>query len=214
MKKSIFMALALTTAFTTTLLAQRNNSYDARMDLRFGLKAGFNYANVWDQQGDDFVANPRFGFAGGVFVAIPIVEMLGFQPEILFSQKGFQGAGTILGEPYSFSRRSNYIDVPLQLAVKPTSFLTLLAGPQYSWLISETNEYNFFNSTTSLEEYFDNQDLRRNTLGFITGLDLHFNSVTLSGRMGWDLQANHEDGTSETPRYKNRWLQFTIGVSM
>ncbi len=207
------MAIALTTAFTTTLMAQQN-SYDPRMDFKFGVKAGFNYANVYDEQGDNFVANPRFGFAGGFYASIPIVELLGFQPEILFSQKGFQGAGTILGEPYSFARRSNYIDVPLQLQVKPTEFLTLLVGPQYSWLISETNEYNFFNSTTSLEEYFDNQDLRRNTLGLVTGLDLHFKNVTLSGRMGWDLQANHEDGTSETPRYKNRWLQFTVGVSM
>jgi len=215
MKKSLIVVFAIAMATTTNVNAQyQDNQHDPRLDLKFGLKAGFNYTNVWDSKGEDFVANPRFGFAGGFFASIPIGATLGFQPEILFSQKGFQAAGTLLGEPYSFERRTNYLDLPLQLQIKPTTFLTLLAGPQYSWLINESNEYNFWGNIVGQEDVFNSDKLRRSMLGFVTGLDLYFKNIVVSGRYGWDFQSNYNDGISATPRYKNRWLQFTVGLSL
>eukprot|EP01035_Chromulina_nebulosa_P004934 gene4934-6703_t len=47
-----------------TLLAQGENddNIDMREKLTFGIKAGINYSNVWDEQGQDFEADPRVGF--------------------------------------------------------------------------------------------------------------------------------------------------------
>jgi hypothetical protein len=186
-------------------------SEDKRNSLGFGLKAGFNIANVWDSQGEEFRADPKAGMAGGLFLSLPLGKLLGFQPEMLLSQKGFKGSGMLLGTAYSFSRTTTYLDIPLQLQFKPLQNLTLLAGPQFSYLLNQKDTYTFGSNSTEQEQEFKNDNIRKNTLGLVIGGDLVYNYLVLSARAGWDLQSNKGDGTSQTPRYKNRWLQFTIG---
>jgi hypothetical protein len=188
---------------------------DERRDkLEFGVKAGANISNVWDARNDEFTADSKAGLAGGVFLGIPIGEILGIQPEILFSQKGFQASGSILSMPYSFKRTTSFIDIPLQLQIKPTNFLTLLMGPQFSYLIKQKDEYTFNDNSAELEQEFENDNIRKNILGFVAGADVIYKSFVLSGRVGWDFQNNNGDGTSLTPRYKNQWLQFTVGFKI
>lgn len=216
MKKSLIIICALLFSFSNTLLAQGENddNIDMREKLTFGIKAGINYSNVWDEQGQDFEADPRVGFAGGVFLGIPIGKYLGVQPELLLSQKGFQGGGTLLGNPYSFSKTTTYIDVPIMLQIKPIEYLSIVFGPQYSYLINEKNKYTFGANSTEQEREFENDNVRKNMLGFVVGGDINVSHIVLSGRMAWDFQTNNGDGSSSTPRYKNQWLQITIGFRL
>jgi len=184
---------------------------DFRDKLSLGFKAGINYANVWDEKGSEFTADSKVGFAVGAFLAIPVGTYLGFQPEVLISQKGFEGNGRILGSDYSFSRTTTYIDVPLQAQFKPSEFLTILAGPTYSYLINQNDSFTFNNNIIGQDQAFENEDLRDNLLGFSVGADLNFNHLVLSGRLAWDLTQNSSVGSSEAPRYRNRWAQVTVG---
>jgi len=187
---------------------------DPRELVSFGVKAGLNYANVWDAQGQDFRANSRFGFAGGIFLGIPFGKTFGFQPECLVSQKGFQGTGTLFEAPCSFSRTSTYLDFPLQLQLKPTIYTTILFGPQYSYLLNVKNVYSNGINSYAQEQEFKNDNIRKNTLGFVAGADINVKHVVISGRIGWDFLSNNGDGTTSTPRYKNRWIQFTLGYKV
>jgi len=64
--------------------------------------------------------------------------------------------------------------------------------------------------TTQQQLYSEN--IRRNVLGLIFGLDLNFNRhLSLGGRLAWDLQDNNGDGTSTLPRYRDYWGQVTAG---
>lgn len=184
---------------------------DYRERLAFGLKVGANYANVYDEQTDNFQADPKFGLAVGGFLAIPIGKYFGVQPEALFSQKGFKSSGSILGNNYNISRTSNYIDFPLMVSLTPSEFLTILAGPQYSYLISQTNTFANGSTTIEQEKAFDNENIRKNTLCFTGGADLTIAHSVISIRAGWDLRNNIGDGTSTTLRYKNMWYQATYG---
>lgn len=213
MKNSRVILTSLCVLFTTVLIAQ-SASVNPRENVVIGLKAGINSSNVWDEQGQDFEAESKIGFAGGLFLGIPIGEILGLQPEILISQKGFQGSGTLLATPYSFSRTTTYLDFPIQLQLKPTDVLTLVGGPQYSYLLHKKDVYTFGTNSSAKEEEFDNENIRKNTLGLVFGADLIFSSVVVSGRAGWDFQTNNGDGTSSTPRYKNEWFQLTIGLKL
>lgn len=199
---------------TLSLTAFSQNEEDRRNNLEFGFKAGVNASNVWDEQGEDFQADTKIGFAGGVFIGIPIGTFLGIQPEILLSQKGFKGSGTLLGFPYSFKRTTTYIDVPLQVQLKPAEFLTILAGPQLSFLTNQKDEYTFGSNSTDQEQQFDNENIRKNILGFVVGFDVVVQSVVVSARGAWDFQKNNGDGTNSTPRYKNQWVQLTIGFKI
>jgi Outer membrane protein beta-barrel domain len=184
---------------------------DTRSELDFGIKAGINISNVWDSQGDEFEADAKIGFAGGVFLGIPLGKFFGLQPEILVSQKGFKGSGSLLGLPYSFTRTTTYLDIPLQLQMKPANFITIVAGPQFSYLMNQKDVYTFADSSTAQEEAFNNDNIRKNILGFVAGADIYYQHFLFSARLGWDFQTNNGDGTSDTPRYKNQWLQFTAG---
>lgn len=206
MKKLGIMAIALT--FITV------NGYaqdDDREKIQIGAKIGTNYANVYDSEGEEFDADPKFGLAAGVFLAIPIGTYIGIQPEVLFSQKGFKATGSILGEEYKFTRTTNYIDIPIYLALKPSPFLTIVAGPQFSYLMSRKDDFESLFLNTEQEDDFENENIRKNTLGASFGLDININHFVIGARAAWDLQDNKGDGTSSTPRYKNTWLQATVG---
>lgn len=198
----------------TTMLRAQDDDIDPRDKFAFGVKAGMNYSNVWDEQGQDFRANAKVGFAGGLFFGIPIGRYLGFQPELLFSQKGFQASGTLSDSPYSFTRTTSYLDIPLQLQIKPIEYFTILFGPQYSYLLHEKNVYTWGANSSSQEQAFNNDNIRKNILGFAAGADINIAHVVVSARMGWDFQTNNGDGTSSTPRYKNKWLQLTVGFKI
>ncbi|MGZ3883066.1 MAG: porin family protein [Bacteroidia bacterium] len=184
---------------------------DSRSGLHLGLKFGLNHSDVYDSQGEGFAANPKYGFAGGAFLQIPIGRYLGIQPEVLLSQKGFSGSGRIAGVPYDLTRTSTFIDVPLLLTFKPVKWVYFVAGPQYSYLSNQFDVFKNGGATVTQEQNFSNDNIRKNVLGAVVGVDVNLGRMVLSGRYGWDMQTNNGNGTSSTPRYKNVYLQGTIG---
>jgi hypothetical protein len=205
MKKVILSILAV------AFILQVSN---AQSGFVFGVKGGANYSNQYDSKNSDFTATSKFGFAAGAFLTIPLGQYLGVQPEILFSQKGFKAEGKVLGSPYDLTRTTNYIDVPLLLTIKPIEYVSIVVGPQYSYLIKQKDVFtnNIFSSEQTKE--FTNENLRKNVLGFVGGLDVNVKSVVIGLRAGWDVQNNNGDGTTSTPRYKNAWTQLTVGFRL
>jgi len=189
-------------------------SLQAQNRISIGAKAGLNISNIYDSEGETYSADPKTGFAAGGFVHIPIGGFFGIQPEVMFSQKGYQTAGTVLGLDYSTSRTSNYLDIPILFAIKPLGLATLLIGPQYSYLLKQTTNLVTPVSNTTVVDEFTNDNIRRNTLGLVIGADINLLQFVISGRVGWDLYDNNGDGTSTTPRYKNVNGQLTLGFRL
>lgn len=210
MNKIFFTAILLSFAFVTGKI---NAQSDFNERVVVGLKAGINSSNVYDEQGEDFEGDAKLGFAAGGFLSIPLGSFLGIQPEVMYSQKGFERSGTILFQNYTFTRTTNHLDIPIQLQVKPVPFLTILAGPQFSYLLSSKDELKINDSSAAVnEDEFDNDNPRKNILGFVGGVDVNISRLVIGGRMGWDFQDNKGDGTNTNPRYKNTWFQVTAGV--
>jgi hypothetical protein len=207
MKKMILIIVAIT-LMASTIKAQ-NSSTDLRDKLQFGLKAGVNLSNVYDSKNQEFNADFKGGFVTGAFLTIPIGTYFGIQPEILFSQKGYIATGTFLTVAYKYTHTANYIDVPFLFALKPSAHVTLLAGPQYSFLVKQKDVFKSGGFTVDEEQTFDND---RSVLCFLGGIDFNMNQFVFGARAGWDLQNNNGDGTSTNPRYKNVWYQATLGI--
>ena len=212
MKKTIFTVFAA----IAIVIGAKAQETEAKSDtgnnntITLGVKLGANLSNVYDSEGEDFVADAKLGFVAGGFITIPLGNLFAIQPEVLFSQKGFKGSGTLLGSPYSFTRTTNYLDIPLFAAIRPTQNFTILAGPQFSYLMSQKDEFNGVVNQTQQDD-FNNDNIRKNTLCFIGGVDVSFDKLVIGARAGWDLKTNNGDGTSDTPRYKNYWYQLTLG---
>ena len=194
-------------SFFLVLLALVSVSLQAQDRISIGAKAGLNISNIYDSEGETYSADAKTGFAAGGFLHIPLGGFFGIQPEVMFSQKGYQTSGSLL----STSRTSNFLDFPILLAIKPLGLATLLIGPQYSYLLKQTtNVVTPVSNTTTVDE-FTNDNIRRNTLGLVVGADANLLQFVISGRVAWDLYDNNGDGTSTTPRYKNVVGQLTLG---
>jgi hypothetical protein len=178
---------------------------------KIGLKAGANFSNVYDTQGDQFAADGKLGFAGGVFLEVPLSDYLGIRTEILYSQKGFKATGQYLSVPYTFTRSSDYIDVPVLITLKPVPMFSINVGPQFSFLTKQTDVFSSTILTTEQQQSFSNDNYRKNLMSLTAGVALDFGKVVLDVRANYDLQRNNGDGTTTTPRYKNAWYQATLG---
>jgi len=86
-----------------------------------------------------------------------------------------------------------------------------MAGPQYSYLLKQTDVFTNGSTSIAQEKEFENDNVRKNTLCFAGGMDINLKHIVLGVRAAWDVQNNNGDGSSTTPRYKNAWYQFTFG---
>ncbi len=219
MKKIALVTAGMMVFQITSLWAQEapesshTSIADSRNKFHAGLKAGLNSSRVYNTVGEDFLNDSKFGVTAGVFAAFPINKYWGFQPEIQFNQKGYSASGTTEEGSYSYTRNTGHVDVPLQLQVKPFRFMSIVAGPQFSFLVARQEIIHQGKITTVQEDEIHNSDLRKNTLGITGGLDIYYlKRFIISGRAGWDLQDNIGEGTALSPRYKNAWIQSTIGL--
>jgi opacity protein-like surface antigen len=208
---ALVFIVALFSAQSITAQNQNNSSaynMDAREELKVGIKAGVNFSNVYSESGDGYVADGKVGFAGGVFVSIPVSKFIGVQPELLYSQKGFKTEGTFLGVNYEGNTTFNYLDLPIHLQLKPTENFSILAGPQLSYLLSSKYELNGLSS--SQQQDFENGN-NRATLGISAGIDFTVSDFLISARGSWDLSKVNDDNSTSDLNYKNQVLQITLG---
>ena len=215
--KKLFITpvFALALFSTQSILAQDQTAskpynMDARQELKVGIKAGMNYSNVYSEKGQDFVADGKVGFAGGVFVSIPLTDLIGIQPELMYSEKGFKSQGKILGVPYEGKTTLTYLDLPIHLQIKPTENISILAGPQFSYLMSSKTKYDLGGMSSSQQQDLDDNN-NRATLGLSAGIDFTVESFLISARGSWDLSKVNKDNSTSDINYKNQLFQVTLG---
>lgn len=186
---------------------------DNRDQFGFGIRAGLNIANVYDEEGEDFIADSKTGFYGGAFVSVPLGTIIGIQPEVIYSQKGFKATGTFLGGSYDFERTTSYLDIPLQLSIKPIPQLTFLVGPQFSYLLETKDDFNEGTITLVQEEEITEDNYKKGVIGAVVGVEANWKGLFISARGGWDITKTDADGDSTAPRYKNQVIQFGLGYT-
>ncbi|MDB5235566.1 MAG: hypothetical protein JWR44_2559, partial [Hymenobacter sp.] len=177
MKKSaILVGALLTAAAVSSAQAQ---------DVRFGLRAGANYSNLAGDIKNESTYNNKVGFLGGVMINVPVTSdgFFSVQPEVLYSQKGFENKPTeytgLLGAKQKREGQVNfnYLDVPVLLKINAGGFIAE-AGPQYSYLISANDETKTTTTpalggsptTTEAQNKRDVSGLNRNELGYLAGI--------------------------------------------
>jgi hypothetical protein len=147
----------------------------------FGVKAGINLATVtFDPEPDEDVLDRRTGFVGGLFVVVPASDRLGFQGEVLFSQKGASedgGAGDLA---------LDYLEVPLLLRVGTASPLETsfhaFAGPSIGLRLRARVTTETFDGETEDEDIAD--DVKGFDFGVVAGAGVNFGRFTLDVHVG------------------------------
>lgn len=193
-----------------SLTAQNTNS-EPRETIRFGVKVGANYSDVYATKGDNFNPDGKLGFATGLFAQLPLSDRIGLQPEVLYSEKGFKATGEVVGNTYVFTRTNSYIDIPVFLTLELYPFISVLAGPQYSYLINTHNKFTNATSSIDTEKAIDNEDGRKHNFGVVGGFDINIGQFVVGPRIGIDALRNTSEDTPFIPSHKNLWIQATLG---
>jgi hypothetical protein len=142
------------TIFTLALLAGLAGAARAQ-NISLGIKAGPSYASFVGKDAGE--RDGLFGFHAGVFANIGLSNMVAFQPELLYSQKGAK-----LANATDFRTRFSYLDVPLAFHVNADG-LFFEAGPQVGFLLAAKSEAG--NAAVDVKDATNSVDF-----GYLAGL--------------------------------------------
>lgn len=209
MKKVFMVALVLLVAGG----AKAQNKAGSKAP-SFGIKGGVSFSNIIKTDDSNFATDYLTGFNAGIFIGIPVVDRLSFQPELMFSQKGYKsGRNGILGNG-TLTQVTNWIEVPILAKIEAAKGFNVYLGPQISFLTRTVNKYDgSFSGSEQTTYENDANKFKKSIVGGVlgAGFDLS-NKVSLNGRYALDFQKNNENGTSETPAFKNQVWQVGLGV--
>jgi len=210
LSKCITAAL-LTLTISYSAFSQDSHE-DSRQEPRIGFKGGLSIATMVRTGDQSISSTPLYAFNGGGIILLPLGKVIALQPEVLFSQKGYRATGTDLTGNYDYRRVSNCLDIPLLLRINLSKELGIVAGPQYSYLLSTNTTFKSGSVSYQQTVNNDNSNITKNTFGGVLGLDINLNdNMFLYGRYTIDFKNNNGDGTSSTPAYKNQVFQVGLG---
>lgn len=199
MKKLIFLAASLLVA----------GAVHAQSPIRIGIKAGLNLPNIIKDNGNNnFNTKINPGFNAGLTLDVNLIEGLAITPELLYAQKGYKLTSSV-GE---FTQTTNFIDIPVLATIKlGSSPLHLVVGPEVSFLLSTNNKFqNGFGSAEEKIVENDADRFKKSLFGGVIGFRYDINSnVDIHGRYALDFQKNNQNGSTQTPEYKNQ--VFSVG---
>ncbi|HEY4196110.1 MAG TPA: porin family protein [Mucilaginibacter sp.] len=174
---------------------------------RVGLEAGLSIANTVSSYNSNYGTSGILGFNAGLTAEIPLIYPLSFEPEVLFSQKGYQ-ANTTDG---TLTQRNNYIDIPLLAKFRLVRGFNFLIGPQINIPVSSTTTFNN-GFTVDHETYYDDNSNKSYIAGAV-GFSIDLNpNVDIHARYLIDLSSNTYDENSPIPNYRNQVWQFGLGI--
>jgi len=123
-KMIFFLCTSLTLGAGQQVLAQETG------EGAFGVKGGVNISSLGGN--DSQIGSAKFGFHAGVYLAVRISDRLGFQPELVFSQQGFQVNNALID---AFAVNYNYLNLPLLAKIYVADGTSVQVGPQLGYLL-------------------------------------------------------------------------------
>jgi hypothetical protein len=183
-----------TVAFILVLLTLTTTLSYAQQSIQLGLKAGTNYFKLG---GRSFDNTYNFSFSGGAYANLNYSSKWSIQPELLFNQTLGKTSetfsqiypGTVADQLVSL----DYIALPILAVFKPIPQLSILLGPQYGYLISQTE---------GLEPGTDKKFFSKSDFSLIFGAQLNLDKVKFGLRYSEGLNNINAINTSDT------WRQF------
>ncbi len=204
MKKIFILAMGL-------FITGAANAQSTDKPIKLGAKAGVNYSNIIKDDGNNnFNTDYLVGYHAGLTLDIKLSDNLAFTPEALYSTKGYKSSSTF-GE---FTQTTHFIDVPILASIKLGGGLNLVAGPQVSFLLSTNNKFETGFGTAQQQIVENDADrFKKSLAGGVVGFRYDFsNKIGINGRYALDFQKNNENGSSQTPEYKNQVFQLGLGI--
>lgn len=109
--------------------------------IKFGVKAGLNYANF---SGSEINTDAITSYHLGALAEIRIFDSFSIQPELIYSTQGASYKNVI----DEYKNELGYISLPVMSKIYLSDSFSLEVGPQASFLLSKKDEFNLNNYNT------------------------------------------------------------------
>lgn len=130
------------------------NSAFAQQEVKFGPKAGVNFANL---SGEDDT-NSLTAFHVGAVVEIKFNEKFSIQPEVLYSAQGAKSEYSNNLGSYKETQKLDYINVPIMAKYYVADGFSVEAGPQVGFLTKAQSEVEGTVANITSSSTQDNKD--------------------------------------------------------
>ncbi len=175
----------------------------------FGVKGGWLNSGFIGE--DASSQDQKSGFNAGFFLNVTAANgIIGFQPEVLFSQKGSTIQAGNIREDYEL----NYVDIPVLMKLSlPLDVLrpNVFVGPYASFKVSETYTYTETVTDFSTQSEGNTKDFDYGAV-FGGGLDIHLDNIILSVDGRYNLGLQELEKVEEPKDIKNGSFGLNIGV--
>ncbi len=203
MKTFLRMALPLALLIAAPLQAQTT----------LGVKGGINVANIsYDVADFPDVIDSKTGFVGGAFATFGLGSLFAVQPELLYSQKGFEASEGGL----SAQLGTNYIEIPVLLKAQFQLAMlrpAIYAGPVLSLETGCTVSISDVSVDCNDDDGFVDRKTSEWGAAFGANLDFFLGPVTLILDARYQLGlTNLADVPDDDESVKNRVWQIMAGV--
>ncbi len=162
--KKLLIVLAMMAILCPSLMAQKGGSGASGM--QFGFKLGPNFS-TWTGEdakpSDDEKKKMLIGAHAGVFMTIPLTQMLLLQPELLYSM---QGARYTYEDGWKETYRTNHLNIPIALRIQWPTGLYAIVGPQVGFSLGGKYKWEYEDE----EGDEDLEDLQSVQLSGVVGL--------------------------------------------
>jgi hypothetical protein len=174
-----------------------NSSYG---QVRFGLKAGGNLANI-----DGFdKTKMKLGLSAGPALQVKLANVFFLQTELLYSIKGTRSDSM---QSSDAKLNLNYINLPILIGYRAAPNFSIKLGPEIGHLLSAESEVH--GNTTDITDLYQSFDF-----GADLGLAYTFKKIALDLRYNYGfkdlLDRANGSGTSGGEDVANRVLQFSL----
>ncbi|RZM29711.1 MAG: PorT family protein, partial [Pedobacter sp.] len=187
--------------------------YSGEFAFSAGIKAGANLSKFGEFKFLDEYYNSKHkvGFQAGVYAEIPLGASFAFLPEATFTQKGGKVEETVLGTTGKIETTVNYIDVPFMIGFRATPELTIFAGPQVSFLLSQRTTFHI--DGEEQDDDTNTENLSKSLAGGAAGIGYRIgDNLNINARYMMDFQnASKEDIGQD--RAKNSGFALSLGYS-
>lgn len=169
----------------------------AQISTKIGIKAGLNVADV-SLKPETVQTGSRIGFHGGLTAHIHVSPQIGVQPEVLYSNQGFED------KTNGTEWRLNYLNVPVMLQYMFDNGFRLQAGPQVGFLL----DGKIADPNSDAPHYDISQDLKKIDAGVGVGLGyLSYSGLGIEGRYNIGLTNANAVGAN---KLQNRVFQVSL----
>jgi len=168
--------------------------------IHLGAKAGVNMNKL---DGKNFDNDFELGYQLGGFAYFNFTDFIGIQGEVMFNQtntKITDNYRDIFDNAFKKDKTLNYISVPVLLRLNSEGLITVVAGPQFSFLASG-NESVLENG----KKLF-----RKTDFAFVAGAEVNIRPLTIYARYVWGFSDVSDFGS----KANSQQIQAGLGLRL